>query len=98
MMNTILSLVAILTLNTGDINEENSRKKEARIISEMLENMEVPTYLENRMEFAKTISIYTLEGKLLHEFSEDNFDARAMRNTDLLIEDASSKIFIKFRN
>jgi hypothetical protein len=97
-MNTILSLVAIISLNTGNLNEDDSLIKETKLISEIIENMEEPEFFENIIEKDKIISIYTPKGELLHEFSENNFDAIAIRNTDFLIEDASSKIFIKHRN
>lgn len=98
MMTTLLNLVAILALNTSDLNEDYSLKKEAKLISEILENMQAPEFDLTGLENSKTISIYTPEGELIDEFSEDNYNARALRNTDFLLEDATSKIFIKYRN
>lgn len=98
MMNTLLSFAAIIALNTSDLNEDISLKKEARLINEILENLEAPQFLEVGLEKSKTISIYTPEGELLQEFTEENYNAVALRNTDFLLEDASSKIFIKYRN
>ena len=97
MMTTLLSIVAAITLNTGNLNEEDSLK-EAKLITEIIENIESKQFAEIDLNFEKVISIYTPEGELLHEFTEANYDAKALRNADLLIQDTSSKIFIKYRN
>ncbi len=98
MINTLLTFAAFVALETTPANEDIIFKKEAKIINEILVNLEQPLFPTLEIVKSKTISVYTPEGKLLHEFTEENYDAKALRNVDFLLEDASSKIFIKYRN
>ncbi len=98
MMNTLLSFAAIFVLNNSGFNEDINLKKEAKLINEIIESMEASHFSEIGLETVKTISIYTPEGELIQEFTEENYNAKALRNADFLMEDASSKIFIKYRN
>lgn len=98
MINTLLSFATILALNTSDLNEDISLKKEAKLINEIIENLDAPQFPEVGLDDAKIISVYSPEGELLEQFSQENYDAKALRNVNFLIEDTHYKIFIKYRN
>ncbi|MBK6265861.1 hypothetical protein JKA74_12525 [Marivirga sp. S37H4] len=95
MKKSILSLAIFFAATSLVFAEDKGLKKEAKLINEVIESMELNGLYFEEINLKKTIKVYTVDGTLLHSFSEENFDAKAIRNADFIMEDESSKIFIK---
>lgn len=96
MKSSILIFALVIAVSSNISGKDRELTKEIKLINEVIKYLEEID--KEEFNFGKMIEIYTPEGKLLHSFSEENLDPKALRNSDLLIEDDMKKIFIKYRN